>query len=152
MGAEENARQCFLKLLSFGKFWNFECVCIMLYSILMSLRPLHKNKLEIKITPLIKPQSFPSYPRLKIVHDRYLVPRNIKQFHQQEELLNPWENSLVCECLGEKYSIDLSLHVFTLAGVCGGLCNPSYWEAGIWGWLSPGHCAVLDKMMIPNPH
>ena len=37
--------------------------------------------------------------------------------------------------------------LFLLAGVCSGLCNPSYWEAGIWGWLEDRSPTALCDML-----
>ena len=31
--------------------------------------------------------------------------------------------------------LDYSNRVGPQPGICGGLCNPSFWDGGIWGWL-----------------
>ena len=37
-------------------------------------------------------------------------------------------------------------------GVCGGLCNPSYWDGGIWGWLEDGSPPWRLLGPLERPH
>ena len=41
---------------------------------------------------------------------------------------------------------------FFQAGVCCGPCNPSKWEADIWGWLEVRRSAILHYTMNQCPH
>ena len=45
-----------------------------------------------------------------------------------------------------------SLELVLLAGVCCGPCNPSKWEAGIWGWFENGSPAALCVTLNQRPH
>ena len=38
------------------------------------------------------------------------------------------------------------------AGVCCGPCNPSKWEADIWGWLEVRRSAILHSTVNQPPH
>ena len=48
-----------------------------------------------------------------------------------------------------KYS---SFELILQAGVCCGPCNPSKWEARIWGWLEDGSPAALCVTLNQRPH
>jgi hypothetical protein len=43
-------------------------------------------------------------------------------------------------------------HVKLLAGICCGPCNPSKWEADIWGWLEVRRSAILHYTVKQHPH
>ena len=46
----------------------------------------------------------------------------------------------------------LQLYHCTRAGVCYGPCNPSKWEADIWGWLEVRRSAMLHYTVNQRPH
>ena len=43
-------------------------------------------------------------------------------------------------------------NVRTILGVRGGLCNPSYWDGGIWGWLVDREPPKGSKWLAEGPH
>ena len=75
-------------------------------------------------------------PRSKTVHIAHQdqVATRIEHFWQ-------WNPQLLSYVLWRDISFCIITHSF-LAGVCWGPCNPSKWEADIWGWLEVRRSAI----------
>ena len=85
-------------------------------------------------------------PRSKTVHIAHQdqVATRIEHFWQ-------WNPQLLSYVLWREISFCIITHSF-LVGVCCGPCNPSKWEADIWGWLEVRRSALLYYTVNQRQH
>ena len=74
--------------------------------------------------------------------------------HQKKKLTKLKSFNLISPRLGVCVIVQLLFQIchFLLAGIRGGFCNPSNWEAGDWGWFEVGVTAAHDFTLNWCPH